>query len=135
MWELLHYPLFVLVASFVLQCLAAYVGLLIRAREPSRSADPSSHIDITLGAALTLLALTIAFTLSMAVSRYDLRKNYEEAEANAIGTEYVRADLLPSDGASKVRALLTRYIDRRIQFYSTPEKLEIGQIDADVAQL
>ena len=37
----------------------------------------------------------IAFAFSMAVSRYDQRKNYEEQEANAIGTEYVRADQLP----------------------------------------
>ena len=39
----------------------------------------------------------------MAAERYSLRKNYEEAEANAIGTEYVRADLLPSGDAMKVR--------------------------------
>jgi hypothetical protein len=31
----------------------------------------------------------------MAISRYDLRKTYEEAEANAIGTEYLRLDFLP----------------------------------------
>jgi hypothetical protein len=42
----------------------------------------------------------------MAVSRYDQRKNYEEAEANAIGTEYVRADLLPTTDAMSVRQLL-----------------------------
>jgi hypothetical protein len=135
MWELLHYPLFVLVASFVLQCLAAYAGCLLRARERSGSADPSGDIDIILGAALTLLALTIGFTLSMGVNRYDLRKNYEEAEANAIGTEYVRADLLSSDRANKIRALLARYIDRRIQFYITTEQPEIGQIDAGTALL
>jgi hypothetical protein len=40
----------------------------------------------------------------MAVSRYDLRESYEEAEANAIHTEYVRADLLPAADALKVRA-------------------------------
>jgi len=54
----------------------------------------------------------------MAVSRYDQRKNYEEAEANAIGTEYIRADLLPADDAVKVRELLRTYIDQRIIFYS-----------------
>ena len=42
----------------------------------------------------------------MAITRYDQRKNYEEAEANAIGTEYVRADLLPETDAAKVRELL-----------------------------
>lgn len=42
---------------------------------------------------LTLLGLIIAFSFSMAVSRYDLRESYEEAGANAIRTEYVRAAL------------------------------------------
>jgi hypothetical protein len=42
----------------------------------------------------------------MAVNRYDQRKNYEEAEANAIGTEYVRPDLLPTAAAARVRSLL-----------------------------
>jgi hypothetical protein len=51
------------------------------------------------------------------VSRYDQRKNYEEAEANAIGTEYARADLLPVDDGMKVRQLLRRYVNQRISFY------------------
>jgi hypothetical protein len=54
----------------------------------------------------------------MAVSRYDQRKNYEEAEANAIGTEYIRADLLPAEDAAKVRELLKSYVDQRIAFYN-----------------
>jgi hypothetical protein len=39
-------------------------------------------------ATLTLLGLIIGFSFSMAINRYDQRKNYEEAEVNAIGTEY-----------------------------------------------
>jgi hypothetical protein len=54
-------------------------------------------------ATLTMLGLIIGFTFSMAISRYEQRKNYEEAEANAIGTEYVRADLLPGGDAARVR--------------------------------
>ena len=73
-----------------------------------------------LAATLTLLGLIIGFSFSMATERYDLRKSYEEAEANAIGTEYVRADLLPqADGASRVRDLLRQYTDLRIRFYKT----------------
>ena len=71
----------------------------------------------------------------MAVSRYDTRKNYEEAEANAIGTEYVRADLLPSADAAKVRALLKSYTDQRISFYDTRDQQKLLQINADTAQL
>jgi len=65
-------------------------------------------------AILTLLALTVGFSFSMAVSRYDLRKNYEEAEANAIGTEYVRADLLPAEDVARVRDLIRKWLDQNI---------------------
>jgi hypothetical protein len=51
------------------------------------------------------------------VGRYDQRKNYEEEEANAIGTEYVRTDLLPPADAAKVRTLLREYLDVRIVYY------------------
>jgi hypothetical protein len=71
----------------------------------------------------------------MAVSRYDQRKNYEEAEANAIGTEYVRAGLLPSADAEKVRDLLLRYVDQRILFYVTKDESQLEHINKSTAQL
>ena len=49
----------------------------------------------------------------MAVSRYDQRKNYKEAEANAIGTEYARADLLPVDDGVKLRESPRKYVNQR----------------------
>jgi len=71
----------------------------------------------------------------MAVNRYDQRKNYEEAEANAIGTEYVRADLLPAADAARVRALLLSYLDQRVLFYRTRDDQELQQINAQTAKL
>jgi hypothetical protein len=71
---------------------------------------------LILAATLTLLALIIGFSFSMATARYDQRKNYEEQEANAIGTEYVRADLLSPVEAAKVRSLLGSYLDQRVLF-------------------
>jgi hypothetical protein len=54
---------------------------------------------------LTLLALLIG-SFSMAISRYDERKNHEELEANAIGTEFMRAGLLPeNEAAASAQAL------------------------------
>lgn len=78
------------------------------------------------GAPLTLLGLIIAFSFSMAVSRYDLRESYEEAGANAIHTEYVRADLLPAADALTVRALLKRYLDQRVLFYETRDAFALA---------
>ena len=70
----------------------------------------------------------------MATVRYDLRKSYEEAEANAIGTEYVRADLLPPLLRQRARAIARLYA-LRIRFYQTRNGSELQQIDADTAAL
>lgn len=61
----------------------------------------------------------------MAIDRHDQREIYEEGEANAIGTEYLRADLLPPKAAAATKDLLIQYIDQRILFYSkqSPEKI------------
>src|SRR5258705_10464400 len=74
--------------------------------------------NVILAAWLALLMLIIGFSFSMGQSRYDMRKTYEEAEANAIGTEYVRADLLGPAEASQVKRLLRQYTELRIQAYS-----------------
>jgi len=86
-------------------------------------------------ATLTLLGLIIGFSFSMATGRYDQRKNYEEAEANAIGTAYVRADLLPTADAARVRDLLRHYLDLRIAFYQTRSPRDLQQIDAETTQI
>jgi len=61
----------------------------------------------------------------MAIDRHDQRKVLEEGEANAIGTEFLRADLLPPKVAESTKALLIEYVDQRILFYSkeSPEKV------------
>src|SRR5208283_4783289 len=91
--------------------------------------------NLVQAATLTLLGLIIGFSFSMATTRYDQRKNYEEAEANAIGTEYVRAELLPAADAARVHTLLKKYLDLRIAFYRTRSQSDLRQIDADTLQL
>jgi hypothetical protein len=132
MSQFVDHPLAVLVIALVVQCLAAYVGDLLRKR---RATTPEGgEFGTTLPAALTLLGLIIGFSFAMAVSRYDQRKNYEEAEANAIGTEYVRADLLPA-GTARVRGLLLRYTEQRILFYRVRDQEQLSRIDAETASL
>ena len=62
----------------------------------------------------------------MAIDRHDQREIFEEGEANAIGTEYLRADLLPPKASAATKDLLLQYIDQRILFYSkqSPEKIQ-----------
>ena len=131
----MDFPLLVLILSFVLLFFAAYVGDLLRSRVLPLKEEGRDDFGVVLGATLSLLALIIGFSFSMAVSRYDERKNYEEAEANAIGTEYVRADLLPARDALRVRELLKKYVDQRVLFYTTGSQQRLATINADTAEL
>lgn len=133
--RLTDFPLIVLLLSFLLLFLAAQVGDQLRDRILPLREEERNDYGVVLGATLTLLGLLIGFTFSMAVSRYDQRKNYEEAEANAIGTEYLRADLLPAKDGSRVRELLRKYTDQRILFYTTGDPQRIAKINADTAEL
>jgi hypothetical protein len=111
-------PYLVLLFSLIILWLSARIGAGLRKRMPLD--DGLRHdLDVVVAATLTLLGLIIGFSFSMATERYDQRKNCEEAEANAIGTEYVRADLLPAADAARVRALLVDYLDQRLLFYET----------------
>src|SRR6516164_4786136 len=116
--DIIDNPFAVFVIAVVTQAGAAFIGDRLRRKRQPLKKDEQNDLDTVLTATLTLLALIIGFSFSMAVSRYDQRKNYEEAEANAIGTEYIRADLLPAEDAAKVRELLKSYVDQRIAFYN-----------------
>src|SRR5512137_211243 len=91
---LLNYPLLVFVLSFFTLWFATAAGALLFKRWRKLEERAREDFGVILAATLTLLGLIIGFSFSMATNRYDQRKNYEEAEANAIGTEYDRADLL-----------------------------------------
>jgi hypothetical protein len=84
---------------------------------------------------LRLLGLIIGFSFAMAVSRYDQRKNLEEEEANAIGTEYLRASFLPAASAARVRDLLVRYTDQRVLFYRVHDEEQLSRINTETASL
>src|SRR5208283_5850583 len=133
--NLAKFPLVVLALSFCAMWLSARIGLFFRKREPNLQEAKREDLDLIVTATLTLLGLIIGFSFSMATSRYDQRKIYEEAEANAIGTEYVRADLLPATDAATVRALLRKYLDERVLFYLAHDEKELQPINARTAQL
>ena len=97
--------------------------------------EQKDDLSLILAASLTLLALIIGFSFSMATNRYDQRKNFEEAEANAIGTEYLRADLLPSADAVRVRKILGDYTNQRILFYTNKDDAQRTRIEERVNQL
>jgi hypothetical protein len=77
----------------------------------------------------------IGFTFAMAVSRYDQRKGYEEQEANAIGTEYVRFDVLSAANADELRALLRDYLNQCIVYYTSRDPELLRHAGAKTSQL
>lgn len=134
MQSLMNHPLVIFLISLALMWGATKLGVFLHGQRPELTEDERDDFNLILTSTLTLLGLIIGFTFSMAVSRYDQRKNYEEAEANAIGTEYVRADLLPATDAARIKGLLRSYLDQRILYYQAHES-EVPRIDAHTEQL
>ncbi|MGI4827425.1 MAG: hypothetical protein ACRYFU_04430 [Janthinobacterium lividum] len=133
MTYMLNYPRFLsLVCAFAMWGLA-WFGAWLRARFETKASEVKENLGIVVSATLTLLGLIIGFTFSMATSRYDQRRLFEEQEANAIGTEYVRATLLPEAEGLETRKLLKVYLNERIQFYQTEYGTRLGKVDEETA--
>jgi hypothetical protein len=135
MEDLTHYPVLVFALAFVFLSLASMAGASLHRRYPTITAEHKEDLGVILAATLTLLALIIGFSFSMATDRYDKRKDLEEAEANAIRTEILRADLLPPEDTSRVRKLLGDHLDQRILFYNIKDKSRRMQIADRTIQL
>jgi len=135
MTYLMNHPLLVFALAFVVLLLSELIGVFLLRKQGGLEESAREQFGVIQTAALTLLGLIIGFSFSMAISRYDQRKNYEEAEANAIGTEYVRADLLPPADAARVRALLKTYVDQRLLFYVARDGQQLQRIDAYTGRL
>lgn len=97
---------------------ATELGYRLGVRRQTAADDSSkAHVNALQGALLGLLALLLGFTFAMAVSRFDTRKGLVLAEANAIGTTYLRARLLPEPYRQELTRLLRSYVDTRLAFY------------------
>ena len=127
-------PFAIFAIALVTQWGAAFIGDVLRRRIRPLKKDEREDFDTVLAASLTLLALIIGFSFSMAVNRYDQRKSSEAAEANAIGTEYLRVDLLSTENAARVRQLLRQYVDQRIDFYRSKAASPNSGNDAKTVQ-
>ena len=84
-------------------------------RQPHASEERDSSVGAMVGAILGLLAFMLAFTFSMAASRCDARRQGVLEEANAIGTTYLRARLLPEPQRTETAKLLREYVDVRLR--------------------
>jgi hypothetical protein len=85
-------------------------GLQRSEREPAKQETGAIQASV-----LGLLALCLGFTYSASMSRFEERRLLTVKESNAIGTAYLRADVLPDPAASQLRDALKRYTDLRLQ--------------------
>jgi len=86
-----------------------------RANHESTSEAAKTHVHAIQASLLGILALLLGFTFSLALQRFDTRSEAVVDEANAIGTAYLRAQLLPTTVQGEVRRLFQTYVDLRIQ--------------------
>mgnify|MGYP001064187145 CR=1 FL=1 len=105
-------------ALFVGMLILLYVGRRLGAQhlasDPKGARTGTGTIE---AAVFALLGLLIAFTFSGAVSRFDARRHLIVEEANAIGTAYLRLDLLPTGSQPTLRKEFSRYVEYRLEVY------------------
>src|SRR5438309_3406099 len=129
------FPFVIFILSLLGLWFSAQFGVFLRKKLRPVEDEERKDLATLEAATLTLLGLIIAFSFSMAISRYDQRKNYEAEEANAIGTEYLRANLLSGADADRVHQLLQEYVRQRMLFYETRREPQLHQIDTDTTRL
>jgi len=102
---------------FVGLLLAREIGQHLRERRKAKAGETQGDA-FAMTSVLGLLALLLGFTFSIALSRYEARRELVVKEANAIGTTWLRMQMLDADERARMEALLRRYVDARIAFGS-----------------
>ena len=109
------------------------LGRRARANADSTTASQSVTIE---GAVIGVLALLLAFTLSMSITRYETRQKLVLDEANAIGTTYLRSKMLPAPFPPQAADLLRQYVANRLDFYNAGiDASRLQVVDDQAAQL
>lgn len=108
------FALALLLAMILMLEIGRRLGARQRARDPTGAREGVSALE---GAIFALLGLMLAFSFSGAATRFDARRLLLVQEANAIGTAYLRVDLLPASAQPAIRDGFRRYVDSRLATY------------------
>ncbi len=102
--------------SIVFSLLCVEVGFQLSKNRTDKGVEESeSSVGAMVASTLGLLAFMLAFTFGVAAARFDDRRALVVEEANAIGTTFLRADLIAEPHRSKVKEILREYVDIRVQ--------------------
>ena len=118
-------------ALFLGMVIVSEVGRRLKiAQLASDPDDAPRSVTLAEGAVFALLGLIIAFTFSGAVTRFQDRRGLVTDEANAIGTAYLRLDLLSPDEQPEMRDLFRQYLDLRLSTYLTarPDAVTLAKL-------
>ena len=118
-------PLWLVTLSLVIaMVLSGTAGSLLRAQVLRRHGGDHEHADsdggFMLSSVLGLLALLLGFTFALAADRFEARRGMVLEEANAIGTTYLRTQLLEEPHRSRISQLLVQYTDNRVEIAKLP---------------
>lgn len=103
------------VLATVLSGFALELGYRMGMWRHNRAAgEKDAPVGAMVASILALLAIMLAFTFNLTASRFDVRRQAVLEEANAIGTTYLRARLLPEPQKSEICGLLREYVDVRV---------------------
>src|SRR6188768_4289970 len=101
------------VLLFVGMLAALWLGKRIARMRAKEGAEAQASSGAIGGATFALLGLLIAFTFSGAASRFDARRDLVVQETNAIGTAYLRLDVLAPEARAQLQEKFRRYVDLR----------------------
>lgn len=107
------FAIFIFLALFLLFAFELGYRLSLRLYRDKQSSEIPNFGQVSAGL-IGMLAFVLAFTFSMAANQYTNRKQMVLEEANAIGTAYLRSDLLEKTYSSKMKEALKNYVDIRI---------------------
>jgi hypothetical protein len=93
------------------------------------------RITIFESAILGVLGLLMGFTMAMAVARFDLRRQLVVDESNAIGTAWLRSQILPAPGNREFAKMLRDYVDSRLRFAAEKDPRQLIEEREEGAQL
>lgn len=98
--------------------LAFHIARSLGKRRMMKEGNTDQASDLMVGAIFGLMGLLIAFSFSGAYTRYEDRRSLIVEESNAIGTAYLRVDLLPLESQAELRNQFKEYAKSRADFYS-----------------
>lgn len=131
-------PAVSLILLCVGQCVAMLISLEIGFRVGRRHYRNSTQGELSVieAAIFALFGLLLGFAFSGAMSRLDTRKDLIVQEANAIGTAYLRIDLLPKDDQPEMRKIFHAYLEARLHVFDALDaRQDVAPAIAEAAAL